>query len=117
MREEEKRILRELEEFAKQNTNRPTPELDKLQRYLEEHNVPYQRTDEEPYGLITIDRHQIIVFNAEGLRLWDAICHYGSYGYKEGLLEIYGILCTDVEGCLTAEEVIKKWEDFNANKQ
>ena len=36
MREEEKRILRELGEFAKQNANRPTPELDKLQKYLEE---------------------------------------------------------------------------------
>ncbi len=117
MTPEREEIIKALREFAKQNSNRPTPELDKLQRYLEEHNVPFERIDEEPYSLIQIDRHQIIVFNAEGLRLWDAICHYGSYGYKEGLLEIYGILCTDVEGCLTAEEVIKKWEDFNANKQ
>ena len=117
MREEEKRILRELDEFAKQNANRPTPEMDKLQKYLEENNVPFERIDEEPTAYHSIDRHQIIVYNAEHVRLWDVITHYGSYGGDEGLLELYGILCDDVEGWLTAEDVIKKWEAFNANKQ
>lgn len=119
MTPEQEETLKALREFAKQNATRPTPELDRLQRYLELHNVRYERIDEEPTALHSIDRHQIIVFNAEGFRLWDAICHYGSYGYNEGLLEIYGIIVPndDVEGCLTAREVIKKWEDFNANKQ
>lgn len=44
---------------------------------------------------------------------WDAICHYGSFGYKEGLLEIYGEIVPEnigdtVEGYLTAEDVIDR---------
>lgn len=46
---------------------------------------------------------------------WDAICHYGSYGYEDGLLEIYGELVTEddddsVVGYLTAADVVKRVE-------
>ena len=34
-------------------------ELDKLEKYLKEHNIPYDRIDEAEKGLI--DRHQILV--------------------------------------------------------
>ena len=113
MSKSQEEILKHLEMFAEENTNRQTPELDKLQIYLEKHNIPFVRIDKEPTARHQCDWHQIIVYNKGRLRLWDAICHYGSYGYKEGLLEIYGVLCVDVEGCLTAEEVIKKWEAYN----
>ena len=48
----------------------------------------------------------------------DAICHSGSYGHNQGLLEIMG-LNTDptdgVEGWLTAEEVFKRiCEDYES---
>ena len=48
-------------------------------------------------------------------RVSDAICHDGSYGRNEGLLEIMGCLteeeeaCDSVAGWLTAEEVFRRW--------
>lgn len=40
---------------------------------------------------------------------WDAICGYGSYGFKQGLLEVMGNIRDDngVEGWLTAEQVVE----------
>ena len=40
---------------------------------------------------------------------WDAICHSGSYGHEDGLIEIMGLpQCQDdVIGWLTAEDVLK----------
>lgn len=55
------------------------------------------------------DGEQIIVYNADGKRLWDAVCGYGSYGYQEGLLEIMGTIVEkedDVLGYLTADDVV-----------
>lgn len=79
-------------------------ELDKLENWLKEHDVNYARRDQDyEYG-----RHIIIVFDEAWNRKWDAICQYGSYGYEDGLLEIYGEICDDVEGWLTAEQVIEK---------
>jgi len=43
---------------------------------------------------------------------WDVICHKGSYGGKDGLLEVMGTLNRnphdDVEGYLTAEDILKR---------
>lgn len=40
---------------------------------------------------------------------WDAICGYGSYGFKQGLLEVMGNIRDNngVEGWLTAEQVVE----------
>ena len=93
-------------------------ELDKLEQYLKENNIEYTREDKER-GVF--DTHQIIVFD-KGNRIWDAICHYGSYGYEEGLLEVMGepvVKPTDgdsVCGHLTAEDVIERWEEYRSNR-
>lgn len=92
-------------------------ELDKLQNWLALHGYHFRRIDDW-------NRHQIIVYANENCNenevLWDAICHRGSYGYEEGLLEIMGDIVDEevvgdfVEGWLTAEEVvdrIKRKED------
>ena len=48
--------------------------------------------------------------------IWDAICHYGSYGHSDGLLEISGSLIDEtktgdsVEGYLFASEIIERLE-------
>ena len=48
------------------------------------------------------------------VRKWDAICHGGSYGHEVGKLEIMGDLVDktktddDVEGWLTAEEILER---------
>ena len=43
---------------------------------------------------------------------WDAICHDGSYGREEGLLEIMGSIVKidydTVEGYLTAQEILER---------
>lgn len=94
-------------------------ELDKLEQYLKENNIEYTRKDEVPLGSF-LNTHQIVVFD-KGNRIWDAICHYGSYGYAEGLLEVMGepvVKPTDgdsVCGYLTAEDVIKRWEEYKGN--
>lgn len=96
-------------------------ELDKLEEYLKVHDYDYERYDTEerldPHGLIaSLDRHQIVVTRDDGDRAWDAICQRGSYGYEEGLLEIYGdIVWADIDGdsvagWLTAQDVINRIE-------
>lgn len=84
-------------------------ELDKLEAYLKEKGYDYERIDEEK-GYI--NKHQIIVYK-DGERSWDVICHMGSYGYEQGLLEAKGfdlIEHDDVEGSLTAQDVIDRLE-------
>lgn len=85
-------------------------ELEKLEKYLKEKGYIYERRQEQKayYNL-----NQIIVYDKEGQRQWDAICHRGSYGYEQGLLEIYGTIVQgqdSVEGWLTAEDIIKRLE-------
>ena len=63
------------------------------------------------------DGFQIIV-KRNGTRVWDAICHEHSYGGEQGLLEIMGELVDVVSdndtvvGWLTAEDVLKRVDDF-----
>lgn len=99
-------------------------ELDKLEAYLKENGYKYERIDTEPQKVEMMaggkpflsesllkfgELHQIIVYNGER-RVWDAICHPGSYGYEQGLLEIMGTIAKndDVEGFLTADQIIEK---------
>lgn len=89
-------------------------ELDKLEQYLKDKGIGYTRIDE---NTDTWGRHQINVFGSDGNIAWDVICHRGSYGFEQGLLEIYGKLVDEekdgdsVVGWLTAEDVIKRIED------
>ena len=90
-------------------------EIDKLEEYLKEIGAKYERTDTEEkrdeIGRIeALDCHQIIVFDDNGKRLWDVVCHRGSYGWEQGLLEAYGKIVEksrDVVGWLTAEKIIE----------
>ena len=59
------------------------------------------------------DGYQVCYPSIEG-RISDAICHSGSYGYQQGLLEIMGLVDEEevgdsVEGWLTAEQVFERW--------
>ena len=94
-------------------------ELDKLESYLAEHGYDYRRFDD--YASY-YERHQIEVYKKqkykkEPVKDWDAICQQGSYGYDEGLLEIYGSIVDKkkdgdvVVGWLTAEDVIERIEN------
>lgn len=85
-------------------------ELDKLEAWLKQNGIKYERIDEEEWW----GRHQICVPCVDTeKREWDAICQHGSYGVEKGLLEIYGSIVRkdagdSVEGWLTAKEVIQR---------
>lgn len=89
-------------------------ELDKLESYLKNHGYSYEREDRDA-TMFTRDWHQVRVYEGDR-RLWDAVCHDGSYGYKDGLLEIYGSIVWEdidddsVRGWLTADDVIARIE-------
>ena len=95
-------------------------QMDKLEIYLKEHHIPYDRIDklemfeETPHGkyITQCEQHQIIVPPQDKERQWDVICHRGSYGHEEGLLELMGIITRvyGVEGWLTADDVIERIE-------
>ena len=102
-------------------------ELNKLEQYLRSKGIPYERIDQDQirdhYGNVRqLERHQICVPVIDyELREWDAICHYGSYGYEEGLIEIMGSIVSEndgdsVAGYLTADDVIRRIEDLNLAK-
>lgn len=102
-------------------TKRDLTELNKLERYLKEHGIKYDRIDNEnEYDalgyFLTLERRQIIVPSNTEERKWDAICHYGSYGGDQGLLEIMGDIVDvkedgdSVVGFLTAADVIERIE-------
>lgn len=106
-------------------------ELNTLERYLQEHDIPYRRIDDTGNYAFSFwtngwcyDRHQIMVYKDKNDLLsdsnvhwiWDAVCHYGSYGHETGLLEISGSLVDEtktgdsVEGYLFASEIIERLE-------
>ena len=93
-------------------------ELDKLEAYLREHGYVFRRINDDQE---LMSRHQIIVYNKRGRRIWDAICHWGSHGFEEGLLEVMGKPVVrksdgdDVVGWLTAQDVINRLEESNVS--
>ena len=98
-------------------------QLDRLQELLRSEKTLFHvaRYDQEPefcQGFaVKAERHQIVVLFPDGTRLWDAICHPGSYGYEAGLLEVMGdpVLSDPrdyVEGDLTADEIYKRWQKW-----
>lgn len=110
---------------------RDLTQLNKVEEYLKDKGIPYERFDNEDiplsatitYALKESERHQICVpgYNAQ-IREWDVICQRGSYGAEEGLLEIYGSIvdpCArdSVEGWLTADDVIARIEGGEEDEQ
>ena len=69
-----------------------------------------------PFEVAEMCNGLIIFYPCQGEEcVSDAICHDGSYGRHEGLLEIMGLVDPEktggdtVEGWLTAEEVFMRW--------
>lgn len=84
-------------------------EFDKLEEYLKMHDYNYVRDDvwdAHPEG----EWHQITVKGIKNNYLWDVVCHYGSYGYEQGLLEVQGNIVkhepVSIRGNLTANDII-----------
>lgn len=110
-------------------------ELDKLENYLKENDIEYERIDTEMPPDILMgspviiprgfgERHQICVPHTGSDCDWDVICNYGSYGFEDGLLELMGTLVTEEEyeydsvvGYLTAEDIIERLETKMNNER
>lgn len=101
-------------------------ELQKLDEYLKGKMIPHSTVDSVTvyYDVLgekeyKIERHQIIVMDKNGNKKWDAICHKGSYGYENGLLEVMGDAVVkdsdgdSVVGWLTAQDVIDRLEGIS----
>ena len=74
------------------------PEIEKLAKGLEEKGIMY-------ISHPLYDGFQIVTDK------WDAVCHSGSYGHEQGLLEIMGNIVRGddaVEGYLTAEDILER---------
>lgn len=80
-------------------------QLDILEEKLKENLISYKRYDDKETPFVR-EFHKIEGKDNDGFE-WDVICHPGSYGYEEGLLEYDDNITYDVIGDLTADEVIK----------
>ena len=97
-------------------------EMEKLARDLDANGYTFEIIHETT-PVYHLHRNQIWVWTDKTKTdtLFDAICHIGSYGYEQGLIEIMGDrLMTEqdgggsVAGWLTADQVIerlKRWEE------
>lgn len=84
-------------------------EHDYVRRSQEMDKFIKENADNLPSILKDKDFGSKIIVYENGTYLWDAICGYGTYGYKEGLLEIAGSIAKDdVEGLLTADDIISR---------
>lgn len=96
-------------------------ELDKLEQYLKQNNMVYQRIrrlSAFTERTLNVDGGEQIIVYENGERVWDVICGHGSYGAQQGLLEVMGdpvVIPEDgdsVAGYLKAVDVIKRLENF-----
>lgn len=82
-------------------------EMDKLQNWLKKNHIQHERRS------IIQNGDQILIEN-DNIKI-SCICHYGSYGYNQGLIEMWDF-ANEPEGWLTAEACkrrIKKRVAFN----
>lgn len=85
-------------------------EMNKLETMLQQEGVRYERIDDEgeviPWLAYRLGEFHQIKVVSEG---WDVVCHHGSYGVEQGLLEAMGRRITGnngVVGYLTAQDVM-----------
>ena len=87
-------------------------EMEKLEQGLIERGIDYTKR--------ALNGGQQIIVNDWD---WDAVCHKDSYGHEEGLIEVMGCIVDDdeddVEGWLTAEEILARvdGEDYSEEEE
>lgn len=74
-----------------------------------------------PFEVVELYDTPQVCYPSNSSRICDVVCHSGSYGHEQGLLEIMGLnidTTDDVEGWLTADEVFKRIsQDYERNKK
>ena len=88
-------------------------EAQKLDFLLTKADIPHEFGNRWPNDTTGVG---VVVIGSDGSWLWDAVCAEGTYGFKQGLLEVMGkplLGHDDVEGWLTARQVMKMWRCRN----
>lgn len=82
-------------------------EIKKLHGLLNEAGIPHTFGE---FPVIIAEGYQIRVYADEEMahELDDCVCHMGSHGYSEGLLETYYL--NNCDGWETAEQVFEGWQ-------
>ena len=97
-------------------------EMDKLEEYIKAKGLSYKRIVKHPNAKgidLILNRNQLVVYKSNNTPWWSAVCHFGSYGYDQGLIEVMGdaVVKEDdgdtIVGFLTAEDVIARFESRN----
>ena len=68
-------------------------ELNKLEELLRANDYGYVIKRNDSHGncdCATFSMHQVTVEKPDGTYMWDAICHFGSYGHEQGLPVLAG---------------------------
>ena len=95
------------EETGEYITNERYKEIIKLHNMLDNSKIPHE-------FIKFMDGYQVNYYDKDGVRIADAIEHFGSYGHEQDLLEIMGLLTPEekeydsVVGWLTAEDVFDR---------
>lgn len=98
-------------------------ELERLKALLDDNNIEYkfifERASNPKYN-----RRLVKLYDNYGSEVLSAICHYGSYGYEQGKIEIMGLLTkteqkhsSGVVGYLDADNVLKRIKKYLKEKQ
>lgn len=93
--------------FYEMSENNMT-EMNKLVVLLAKNNVPFEI---KAFDFLDKPTWQICSPSIEDTKV-DAICHKGSYGHENGLIEIMSLFEEDVVGWLTAEEALPYFQIF-----
>lgn len=90
-------------------------EIRKLNKMLNEAGIPH--TFGEFPTLLYFVGYQIRIYADEEMtkEIDDCVCHTGSHGYSEGLLETY--LLNGCDGWETAEQVFEGWKKWYEKAQ
>lgn len=83
-------------------------EMNKLVVLLAENNIPFEI---KAFDFLDKPTWQICSPSIADTKV-DAICHKGSYGHENGLIEIMSLFEDDVVGWLTAEEALPYFQIF-----
>jgi len=83
-------------------------EMNKLVALLAKNNIPFEI---KAFDFLDKSTWQICSPSIADTKV-DAICHAGSYGHENGLIEIMSRFEEDVVGWLTAEEALPYFQIF-----
>lgn len=89
----------------------PRDQINKLEKILTEHDIPHENYERELLGgcgiCIPDQKSWQDLQIPDGEVRFSIICHGGSYGGREGLIEIWASNEEEPEGYMTADEAWK----------